>query len=53
MEKKIEKLFLVLEMMEFEPVTGTYLNYEENTWSTVNVLPNSPKISDLTKIDFF
>ena len=30
-EKKIEKVFLVYEIMEFEPVAGTYLNYEENT----------------------
>ena len=31
MEKKFERIFLVLDIMVFEPVAGAYLYYEENS----------------------
>ena len=30
-EKKILEIFFVLEIMAFEALAGTYLNYDENT----------------------
>ena len=50
MEEKFQKIFLVLKIIAFQPIEGTYLNYDENTcdWQSA-----SPKISYLNNRDFF
>ena len=45
-------MFWVLKITVFELLAGISLSYDENTCDRpVNVLKNSPKISDLTKRD--
>ena len=46
-------MFLALKIIMFELVAETSLNYDQNMPKVVNVLKNSPKISDLTKTDLF
>ena len=54
MQYKFQKMFRVFKIMAFEHVSGISVNYDQNTcWAAVNVLPNSPKISHLTKRNVF
>ena len=47
-------MFSVFEIMEFEHLVEISLNeWQEYMWSAVSLLPNSPKILDLTNRDVF
>ena len=47
-------MFFVIEIMALEHVAEICLtSWQEYIWSAVNVVPNSPKTSDVTNRDVF
>ena len=51
MHRKKEEKFFASQIIAFELAAVTFSSYQDSSYSAVNVLTNSPKISDITKRD--